>query len=138
MKSTKRTLYRLLLVAVAFLSIIGLGMLISGQEAPALRVGLPDDWTHHHVVFSNLGTAAEALAQGRVAEWYRIVNDPRYILQQMKRNPTQRALAAPLDLATRMDILRDDAVVHLGPSSSQKKLMKKDWNVDLGDRKSVV
>jgi hypothetical protein len=137
MKSTKRTLYRVLLVALAFLSIIGLGMLISGQEAPTLRVGLPDDWTHHHVVFSNPGTAAEALAQGRVAQWYRIVNDPRYILQQMKRNPAQRVLAAPVDLATRMDILRDDAVVHLGPPSSQKKLMKKDWNVDLGPSGTV-
>jgi hypothetical protein len=63
-------------------------------------MGLVDDWTTHHVIFSNPGTAADALAQGRFEQWYGTVNDPRYIMQQMKRNPAQRALTTAPDFAT--------------------------------------
>jgi hypothetical protein len=47
--------------------------------------GFPDDWTHHHVVFSNPGTLQEAIKNGSFDRWIRIVNDPRYQIQQMKR-----------------------------------------------------
>jgi hypothetical protein len=47
-------------------------------------MGLVDDWTHRHLIFSNPGTLAEAVAQGRFKQWYRAINDPRYIMQQMK------------------------------------------------------
>jgi hypothetical protein len=61
-------------------------VLINGQVISPQRVGMPDDWSHHHLIFSDPGTAAEALAQGRFEQWYKIVNDPRYILQKRKRN----------------------------------------------------
>jgi hypothetical protein len=63
------------------------------------RAGLVDDWTTHHLIFSNPGTAVEALAQGRVAQWYRTITDPRYVMQQMKRNPAPPASATPQDFA---------------------------------------
>lgn len=59
-----------------------------GQNAaPA---GAPDDWTHHHLVFSNPGTAAQAVQHGTDARWARIVSDPRFLLQQKKREAAAR------------------------------------------------
>jgi len=55
----------------------------SGQDASP--IGAPDDWTHRHAIFSNPGTLAEAVQDGRYAEWARIVTDPRFMLQQRKR-----------------------------------------------------
>ncbi len=49
-------------------------------------MGLVDDWTNHHVIFSDPGTIAEAMAEGRYEEWNRIVSDPRYVMQVMRRN----------------------------------------------------
>jgi hypothetical protein len=63
-----------------------------GQEASAIKLGnvrlpgIPDDWTHHHVVFSNPGTADDAIRKGNYEEWFTIVNDPRYVMQQLKRS----------------------------------------------------
>lgn len=66
--------------------------------------GIPEDWTHHHLIFSNPGTASEAIAQGRYEQWYRIVTDPRYVWQQRKRNhpvqdPPKYSLAPHRDWA---------------------------------------
>ncbi len=64
----------------------GAAIVSSGSPDGGSRMGLVDDWTHHHVFFSNLGTITEAMAQGRYQGWYRIASDPRYVMQQMKRN----------------------------------------------------
>ncbi len=44
-----------------------------------------DDWSHHRLVFSNPGTAWEALKGGRYREWLKTISDPRFGLQQIKR-----------------------------------------------------
>jgi hypothetical protein len=55
--------------------------------------GIPADWSHRHVVFSNPAvTEEEAFANGTHDHWLGIVNDPRYILQQIKRDPATRRL----------------------------------------------
>ena len=48
-------------------------------------VGVPDDWSHHHKVFSNPGTFAEAVRSGSFEKWNKIVSDPRFAIQQFKR-----------------------------------------------------
>ena len=63
----------------------GLSALVSAKPDVWRSMGLVDDWTHRQVIFSNPGTLAEAVAQGRYEQWYKIVNNPRYIMQQMKR-----------------------------------------------------
>jgi len=135
MKLTKRSLYRLLLLALALLGIIGLGILISGQEAPKQGMPLIDDWSAHHLVFSNPGTAAEAQAQGRLEQWNRIVNDPRYIMQQLKRSALQRALGPAPDFATLAGQLSapvgDQLSIPKIPPVPARKL-KKDWSMDFG------
>jgi hypothetical protein len=65
---------------------------LSAQEAPAVHAGytritgLPDDWSHHHVVFANPGTERDAIKNGTHEHWLSTVNDPRYVIQQLKRN----------------------------------------------------
>ena len=50
------------------------------------RRGLPADWTHHYLVFSNPGTAEQATASGNYEHWLKVVNSPRFTMQQIKRS----------------------------------------------------
>ena len=59
---------------------------------PALAqegLGEPHDWTHHHLIFSNPGTAGDAVRNGTYGRWVKIVNDPRFKLQQRQRSSTR-------------------------------------------------
>src|ERR1019366_708615 len=102
-------------VIVAFGMIVAFGVPTFGQEAPlqneastpkpapvmnevlrhniedwALQGrGVPQDWSHHPLVFSNPGTEEDAIANGTHDHWLKIVNDPRYIIQQLKRRAAQ-------------------------------------------------
>jgi hypothetical protein len=58
---------------------------IHAQDSPSEGIGIPEDWTHHHAVFTHAATAAQALQNGKLDGWVRIVNDPRYQLQLAKR-----------------------------------------------------
>jgi hypothetical protein len=51
------------------------------------RRGVVDDWTTHHVKFSNPGTEADAIRNGTHDKWLRITTDPRFQMQQLKRSP---------------------------------------------------
>ncbi len=114
----------------------GLTVLISGKPALGGGMGLVDDWSFHHLVFSDPGTAADALAQGRFEQWYRMVNDPRYIMQQMKRNPMQRALATAPDFATlaaRLSAPVNDLSIFRPPrGQTPRETLKRDWQEPLG------
>jgi hypothetical protein len=76
---------------LAFAALGYLGVPAQGQEPVTVTVGnqrLPgvaEDWSHHRVFFSDPGTAEDALRNGKYDQWFRIVNDPRYVMQQMKR-----------------------------------------------------
>jgi len=66
-----------------------------GQSQTGPIAGVPDDWTHHRLIFSNPGTAAEALEKGNYNQWAEIVRDPRFALQQAKRAAAAQAGSAP-------------------------------------------
>ena len=55
-------------------------------------LGTPDDWTHHHLIFSHPGSFADAVQRGSFESWYRVVSDPRYLMQQVKRTLGARGL----------------------------------------------
>src|SRR5208337_1878605 len=128
--------------ALAVGLLAGLTALISGKPALGGRMGLVDDWTHHHLVFSSPGTAADALAQGRVEHWYRTVNDPRYVMQVMKRNAAQRALAPAGDFAPLADRLGapigDRAPIWRHPPPTPKQTLKRDWSMSMGSGAKVA
>jgi hypothetical protein len=74
--------------------------------------GLPEDWTHHHVIFSDPGTFEHALRNGKQDEWSRVKNDPRYLIQQWKNAARPR----------------------LGHN---RKVLKTDWSMDMGSGAKV-
>ncbi|MGA3213454.1 MAG: hypothetical protein ABSD20_19280, partial [Terriglobales bacterium] len=49
------------------------------------RVSVVDDWTHRVAVFGNPGSEPDKAADSALHDrWLKVVNDPRYILQQLK------------------------------------------------------
>jgi len=64
------------------------------QESPGELPGVVDDWSHHRLIFSNPGSEEEALREGRHDGWLRVVNEPRYIMQQLKRHAPAQGPAA--------------------------------------------
>ena len=58
-----------------------LGQGAAGQSQPLIQ-----DWTTHHVIFSSPGSADDAIRAGKYEQWLKIVNDPRYIMQQRRRS----------------------------------------------------
>jgi len=80
-----------------------------GQNPPSVHVGgvavsgIPEDWSHRHIVFSNPGTEQEAVQSGRHEQWQKIVNNPRYVMQQMGRNaPVHGPAAAEVEASRRI------------------------------------
>ena len=65
-------------VIVAVITLLPRAISIHGQDTHSERVGTPDDWTHHHAVFPDAGTAEQALQNGTFDRWVRTVNNPRY------------------------------------------------------------
>jgi hypothetical protein len=82
----QRRFSKLAIVSAAFVVVVGLAIVIRGDEALRQRTGFPRDWSHSHVIFSNPGSFAQAVRNGSVAHWYKIMNDPRYQMQQLRRN----------------------------------------------------
>src|ERR1051326_1942136 len=68
----------------ALLALVTLGCILTLQAAGPYEHGLPTDWSHRHVIFSQPGTAE------RVA---RVAQDPRY-WQQFIRQKMVRVLSA--------------------------------------------
>jgi hypothetical protein len=65
---------------------------MQAQSGPSVYVngteitGYPEDWSHRHVVFSNIGTEDEALQKGEYEHWQKVINEPRYVIQQLKNH----------------------------------------------------
>jgi hypothetical protein len=91
MKNVGNSLTRLLPRLTIILLALGCTQLTLGQQSSAVRIGAPDDWTHHRLIFSNPGTAEAAMQRGDYFHWLKVVNDPRFILQQAKRSAAARS-----------------------------------------------
>lgn len=103
--------------------------------------GLPDDWTHHYLVFSNPGTEQQANESGKYSQWIKIVNDPRFTLQQIKRSHGATALEnmgasfGNLPAAEALPVRAPDTptgIVWPNPLRASKHPVKKDWAVAFG------
>ncbi len=83
MKSASGWVSRLVVVRLVILSLIpSSAILMNAQETN----GVPWDWTHYHLVFSHPGTADEAMQKDAYEHWFKIANDPRYMMQLKKRS----------------------------------------------------
>ena len=91
------------------------------------------------MVFSDPGTAQEAIQNGTYDDWFNVVNDPRYIIQQLKRARQCRGPAAE-DVARIENEARTADFEPANPGEVQglrlppkkKNRTKKDWSVALG------
>ena len=93
MELTMRSVFRRAILGLTCVMVMGLTVVMTGQEALGQSSVVIDDWTHHHLIFSNPGTAADAIENGRYEHWYNVTHDPRYQLQQLKRSHPQPAVA---------------------------------------------
>jgi hypothetical protein len=84
----KLLLTGLILAALAALSLPALAQDAATAKSAPATTSYVDDWSQHHVVFSNPGTEADAIKSGHYSEWLKIVSDPRYVMQQQRRGST--------------------------------------------------
>ncbi|MFZ0786162.1 MAG: hypothetical protein WA369_10205 [Candidatus Acidiferrales bacterium] len=129
-------------LGTALLSAAALCGPVHSQSAPAVRAGgvdirdIPDDWSHHYAVFSDPGTEQDALRNDRYERWQSVVNNPRYVIQQLKRNAQVRGPAS-LDAYYRWRWILEQRGGH-GPSwikigrGTGLSEIKKDWSQSLG------
>jgi hypothetical protein len=75
-------------MGLAPLALIGLAAF--GQREQPITAGRPTDWSHHRLIFSDPGALVDAAAAGRASEWSATANSNRYLLQQMRRDPSSR------------------------------------------------
>jgi hypothetical protein len=87
MGSRKSHISYLPVSAVALCMMVGIAVMITGEPASTKPIGVADDWSHRHLVFSNPGTYDQVKNDSAAySRWLKIQYDTRYILQQMKRN----------------------------------------------------
>ena len=131
------------IVSTGFLALAVAAMLgtpAGGQSVSAGNLhitGVPDDWSHHHIIFSNPGTEERAIQKGAQEKWLQIVSDPRYLVQQLKKTQPAQGPGAD-DVAFRnsysTEIVRTDAAIYRKPNPGhipKKGQIKKDWSMSL-------
>jgi len=71
---------------------------VSAQKTPAISapIGMPQDWSHRHVVYSNPDTPEEAAKKGQTAKWRKNYRDPRFVLALGRRLDAQAAAKSPV------------------------------------------
>jgi len=70
---------------LASAAVLSLALAWADRTAGQEPKGVPWDWTHHRVVFSQPGTAEEAIQKGTYEHWLNLSTAPRYLVQQQKR-----------------------------------------------------
>jgi len=125
------------------LALLALSVPALGQNPLPVNVGdfhiagVPDDWSHHHVAFPDPGTEEDAIQNGTYEQWSKIVHEPRYVIQQLKKGLSVRGDASQdvnLRNAERAWLVRFQQ--EQGAKKTQSKL-DKDWSEDLGSGATV-
>ncbi|MGO8813839.1 MAG: hypothetical protein ACLQVG_04130 [Terriglobia bacterium] len=129
-------IHSFVLFALGAFLVICVASVVSRVGASPLVHGFPEDWTHHHVNYTEMGTAAEALARGKFTQWYRAVTDPRFQIQQMRRARAAHKSGSFALTPEGMNLLPDvSAVSGLSAVTSAKSgadKLSKDWQEVLG------
>jgi len=99
------------LLAAAVLTII-VALPTVGQDRSSQ--GVPEDWTHHHAVFGDAGTAVEAIRNGTYDRWLKIITEPRYQLAR-----ANRIAAARTETTIHQDELGTDSDLRAGTSPEE-------------------
>jgi hypothetical protein len=133
---------RLLLMSLSLAMIAGFGISVQAQKAPAITVGnarvtgVVHDWSQRHVVIPDPGSEEDAVRNGTYAKWSKIVNEPRYVMQQLRLGLPVRGPAAE-DVAFRYSQgkfgkSRWTPTPPPGRSKGESNGLHTDWNISLG------
>ncbi len=95
--------------------LMALGWILTGQAAPSVHKGLPTDWTHRHVIFSNAVNPSQYAG---------VADDPRY-LQQLYRHNVGAAPVVPITQPVTSSKFKFKPILH------------GDWSVSLGTGASL-
>jgi hypothetical protein len=107
------TAARFLRLGVSLSGLVVLGWVLTGQAAKPAQEGLPTDWSHHHLIFSQPATYDQVR---------QVTSNPRY-WQQFYRNTVKREL--PVDPEA------SGEAISMDPGSQGA------WSEDLGSSASV-
>jgi hypothetical protein len=113
----KENATRVVRFSAGLAGVLVVAWVLVGQAAKPVLEGLPTDWTHRHVIFSQPTTAEQA---------QRLAQDPRY-WQQWYRQNFAREASPELE-----SVLSN--VFHKADSSSS---LQRDWSEDLGSTGTV-
>lgn len=112
------------------------------SAAPAVTGGMPQDWSHRHVIYTNPETKEEAEADGTIDSWQRKSNDPRFVSQLEKRyarevaRATRAAAVAEAEeaVAAEREAARNarQAARNPMPSAPSGAPMHRDWSNVMG------
>ena len=105
-----------------FLGLVILGWVLTGQAAKPDEQGVPTDWTHQHVIFSQPSTAEQASLVER---------DPRYWQQWYRRNVTRVLSMDPSVPAA------DASMEFVGDRPALNRKTHQDWSVNMGTGATV-
>jgi len=125
MSHANRLYVKWLMVSAALGMLAAFSIPAQGQRAPSASPwsdGVVNDWTQHHLVFSDPGTEGEALAHGTYSRWWQIVSEPRYALQQARRSSGAKTLEDPRFGHSGPVPWRGRPIGLFGPDA-----LKKDW-----------
>lgn len=75
-----------------FLEALFVGILLCAWGTLA-RAGAPHDWSHSHLIYSNLQTADAAARNGTLEQWKRDAQDPRFLRRLAKKQRSQQAVS---------------------------------------------
>ena len=136
------TFVTMVIVTVACLVMLATGAKVAAAQDSSDSQKTPylDDWTHHHLVFSDPGTKEEAARRGKLEQWNKVNDEFRFHLQQGKRTYGIRPVGADRDGDRRHDRDRDawgrDGDHHHdgggNPPAGSGNGIVKDWNTPLG------
>ena len=117
MKNSREKHLRQLVAPAGLVLMLSLTLLLRGQEREnrndaqpqanargAGGEGVASDWSHRHLIFSNPETADEAIRNGDYERWLKITNDPRYMMQQIRRSGAGSASLSLQNLAPAEEI----------------------------------
>ena len=87
MSNANLSFSNLLMTGLTAAALVAVSVPIFAQDG-AKSGGYVDDWSTHHAVFTNPGPELDAAKSSHYDQWQRVVNDPRYVMQQLKRGAT--------------------------------------------------
>jgi len=146
MSCAKLSRSRWLVLSIGAFVAVAFGCSASGQTSPRIKLGhvqingVPEDWSHHHLIFADPGTEEAAIKAGRHEQWLKAVNDPRYVMQQLRRKSTVRGPLADDAVYVqylKAELARAHRPVPPDPSKGKKEpptsnsALKTDWAVPL-------